>query len=82
MLDDYFMPDNLILGAVLCYLIALLLLLPGYVFQTNLQKLHNKLNPKMQTVFRVIFIYVISFAVVMEWRGKLNTNTITLFPLI
>jgi hypothetical protein len=64
------MPNNVVLSSVVCYLVGLLLLLPGYVFQNNLQKFHNNLKPTMQFIFRIFFIYVISFAVVLEWRGK------------
>ena len=64
------MPNNLVLGSVFCYLLGLLLILPGYVFQTNLQKFHDKLNPRLQIVLRILFIYFVSFAVVMEWRGR------------
>jgi hypothetical protein len=78
-LNDYFITWDVTLSNSLSYGIGLLILFPAYVLQENLQQFYNRLgllSPVRSSVskflMRTIYIYLMSFAVVLEWRGLWN----------
>lgn len=77
-LDTYFIPDNKKLSIFLCWLIGLFILMPSYLFQIELQNLYdyfktlNKFGVVLRFIMRIIQSYIISFAILFQWRGLWN----------
>jgi hypothetical protein len=85
-LNDYFITCDAVLSNALSYALGLLILLPAYVLQENLQQFYNRLGqlgPVSSSVskflMRTVYIYLMSFAVVLEWRGLWNLCDIYIF---
>lgn len=63
----------------MCWLSGLLILLPSYVFQKDLQDIYlvllncnSKFFQCLAVLMRVIYIYLVTLAVILEWRGVWN----------
>jgi hypothetical protein len=86
--DVYLLPNYQLTSALISYVIGLIILLPGYIFQEKIQDLYNKRNELVQFLIRFIYAYFVSLACVLEWRGlhfffkKNQIYSRTEFPLI
>lgn len=77
-LDTFFIKDDYKLSNFVSWGIGLLLLFPGYLFQQDFQrfyeylKRYNYLGAIVRFLMRTIYIYLMCFAVVAQWRGLWN----------
>lgn len=84
--DEYFFNDRPKLSNFLSWSIGLSILFPGYVFQKDLQNLYEYLDnfetigSTLQVLMRVIYIYIIALAVVLEWRSMWNLINFYFYP--
>ena len=79
MIDLYFFSKNIHSSNILSYLVGLLVLFILYIFVEQLSKLYSYLkirNTKMGRLLmlfiRVTYVYVMSLAIVFQWRGLWN----------
>lgn len=85
-IDDYFLKESPKLSNFLSWSIGLSILCPGYVFQKDLQNLYEYLNnletigSTLQVLMRVIYIYAICLANVLEWRSMWNLLSLYFYP--
>lgn len=86
-LDKYFLShaDEQNLSSFLSYAIGLLILLPSYIFQQDIKRCYNffkkfgLFGTFMRFTFRNLYLYMISFAFVFQWRGLWNICETYLF---
>lgn len=85
-LDDYMLPNDERLSNFLSWIIGLVILLPSYVFQKDLQtiyialgNLNSYVGTSLRVLMRVIYIYLVTLAVILEWRGVWNLFDLYLF---
>jgi len=68
-LDVFVLPENNVLSSAICYVASLLMILPGYIFQQDIQNIYNNCHFAVQFVMRYLYVYLMSLAYVLEWRG-------------
>lgn len=89
-LDKYFLSgdgedEHQTLSSFLSYAIGLLVLLPSYLFQQDIKRCYNffkrfgRVGTLMRFTFRNLYLYMISFAFVFQWRGLWNICETYLF---
>jgi hypothetical protein len=77
-LDTFFINDDYKLSNFASWGIGLALLFPSYIFQQDFQRFYdylkrfNCLGTWLRFLMRTIYIYLMCFAVVAQWRGLWN----------
>ena len=77
-LDTYFITNNYILSNFVSWFIGLAILLPAYLFQQEMQTKYEEARTWrhcgsfVRFLMRVVYMYLICFAVVIQWRGVWN----------
>ena len=84
-LDAYLLKESLLLSSIVSNATGLAILLPCYLFQIDLQRFYDYLagRPRfakpVRFMTRVVYVYLVSLAIVCQWRGLWNICDLYLF---
>lgn len=83
-LDDYFLNDRMYLSNFLSLSIGLIFILAGYLMQELMQLWYDKLKQFKYSKFlrflmRTVYAYIMSMAVILQWRAVWNIYNFYLF---